>query len=197
MDELYLPPSIRLETERFVLRSLSPEDASERWARWSGDVETMAMLNLPPRAGTVEDLRRYIGSFDGRHRVLLGIFAKADGAHVGIYTARLDHDHHTVTYNLLVGEREWRRRHVHSETRVALNDFFFEVVGVEKAAATVRADNHPVVFNLLRGGWTLEGHLRRHARSPDDGRRVDLYQFGLLREDWHAWKRGRSEVHRG
>ena len=45
-----MPPSgepVRLETERFELRSMWPVDASERWLAWARDPEVMGPLNSP------------------------------------------------------------------------------------------------------------------------------------------------------
>jgi RimJ/RimL family protein N-acetyltransferase len=185
---LNIPARIHLQSERFLLRTLLPEDASERWASWSADHDAMAQLNLPPRPTTLAALRRYIAGFDGWTAILIGIFERASGQHVGQYAVRIDHAARLLNSSLLIGEAAWRGRHVLTEVRVPFNDFFFDVVGIEKMSSTVLAGNTVMLDKLQRGGWTLEGRLRQHARSPADGTRIDLCQLGLLRAEWHAWK---------
>ena len=73
------PLDIRLESERFLFRTLSAADASERWCQWLEDPVAVRMLNAKPQRLSLERLRAYIGSFDQRHKLLCGIFDKASG----------------------------------------------------------------------------------------------------------------------
>jgi RimJ/RimL family protein N-acetyltransferase len=188
MSQIIIPSNIRLETQHYVLRTLRPEDASERFGQWMGDEAAMAMLNSDGAPMTLAEVVDYIRSFDNESRFLIGIFVRDSGLHIGAYSLRLDIRHRRLVTNTLIGEPEYRGRHVWLETRPFLHDFFFTMVGVEKLVATVIADNTAHIDNLLRSGWVQEGRLRGHVLAPDGVRRFDLLQFGLLPEDWQRWR---------
>jgi hypothetical protein len=61
---------VRLDCGQYILRTITVEDATDRWAHWMEDPEASDMLNAPRKAMTREDLVAYIKSFDQRTRIL-------------------------------------------------------------------------------------------------------------------------------
>ena len=55
---------VALTTERFLVRSLTPADASDRWSDWSADPDVMGPLNIPVVRMTKDRLARYIAHHD-------------------------------------------------------------------------------------------------------------------------------------
>lgn len=64
---------------------------------------------------------------------------------------------------------------------VALN-YAFEELGLDKVFGQVLAFNEKSISFHKKMGFLIEGILRRHFK--DDRGEYDLYQFGLLREEW-------------
>src|SRR5271163_1053276 len=99
---------VRIESDEYLLRSLTVDDASDRWAGWMSDPEVMRMLNAPARKMTREDIVGYIKTFDQRSDLLLGIFEKQAGLHIGFFTINADYARSQGVVNLLIGEAKYR-----------------------------------------------------------------------------------------
>ncbi|QPC42444.1 GNAT family N-acetyltransferase [Kaustia mangrovi] len=186
---LNMPKLIRLSTERFVIRTLKPGDASERWIGWAADPEVMEPVNTKPAKMTLKELQNYIGSFDQSRRVLVGVFDKRNDLHIGFYAITRSEKQRTATFNVIIGDKDYWGEKVVLETRAALLDHFFDKEGVEKAIGMPLARNFPAVFNYKAQGWRLEGVLRGQCRSAKGGKRLDQCQFGLLREEWRQMRK--------
>lgn len=182
------PPGrpISLATERFLVRTLTPADASDRWCAWSADPDIMGPLNVPAARMTKDQLARYIASHDSERAHLLGVFTKAMNQHIGFFMIEHNRLHATASFNLVIGDKNYWGKGVVNEVRAALLDEFFERHGVEKAYGTPLARNFPAVFNYKAQGWKLEGVMRGQCKSVADGSRLDQYHFGMLREEWRA-----------
>src|SRR5215471_8604154 len=81
---------VRLQTKRFLLRSMTPNDSLERWTNWLNDPEVMGTLNVPVRALTVDQMRSYIASGDNNKRYLIGIFDLATQVQMGLFRIEID-----------------------------------------------------------------------------------------------------------
>lgn len=185
------PPRMKLlkiETERFILRSLTPADASERWASWLSDPEVMTPVNTAPRTMTREDLVRYTQRFDQQTRLLIGIFDRETKLHIGLYQVDVNPHHRTSKLNVIVGDKAYWGRKVVLETRAALLDFLFKN-GTEKVIGSPLARNFPAVFNYKAQGWRLEGIMKGQVRHMHSNARLDQYEFGLLKDEWIALKK--------
>jgi RimJ/RimL family protein N-acetyltransferase len=188
-----IPPKIiRIHSEHYLVRSIAAADASERWAGWMGDPEAIHMLNLPARTWTKADVVDYIKTFDQRGVLLLGIFEKASGAHIGILTVDVNQVTGQFLVNMLIGEPAYRRQGVTWEITVPFRDYFFETLGLKVALASVLARNIPITDYLIKTGWKRDQTLARAAKSNQDGGMLDLCLFSLSREAWRAWKKSRS-----
>lgn len=187
------PPGrpISLTTDRLVVRSLAPADASELWGEWYNDPEVMGPLNLPPKRRTVDELARHAADYDDDRRYLIGLFTRANFRHIGLFMVVADKAHATATFNVMIGDKDYWGKGVVNEARAALLDEFFQKRETEKACGRPLARNFPAVFNYKAQGWRLEGMMRGQCRSAIDGSRLDQYLFGMLREEWRR-RRGQA-----
>jgi RimJ/RimL family protein N-acetyltransferase len=153
----------------------------------------MSPLNALPWDTTLEGLQDYIGTYDNRKRYLFGIFDLATEAHVGIYEIETNARHRTATFTVLIGDKSHWGRDIVLETRACLLSFFFEQRGIEKAIGKPLVRNFPMIYNYVAQGWQLEGVLRGQCRSAFGSQRIDQYQFGLLRTEWHEGHKARHD----
>lgn len=179
---------IRLETRRFVLRTLVPADASARWLGWAADAQVMGPLNVAVRQMALAELRRYIAGFDQATHCLIGVFDKKSGLHIGFYLIDIDPQHRLANFNVVIGDRAFWGEKVVNETRAALLDHVFLRRGVDKAVGRPLARNFPAVFNYRAQGWRLEGILKAHRAAFDGSGRIDQFEFALLKDEWRALK---------
>jgi RimJ/RimL family protein N-acetyltransferase len=132
---------------------------------------------------------QYIETFDQRSHLLLGIFEKSSGAHIGMLTVDINHALSQFLVNLLIGDPEYRNKGVTSSITVPFREYFFETLGLNRAMASVLARNSAMIHYLRKTGWQLDQTLKRSAKSNADGEMLDICLFSLSREAWRAWKK--------
>ena len=177
---------VKLETERFRLRSLRPSDASARYLGWIADDAVMNPLNMPGRELTERLLRAHISEFDNRARYLIGMFDKETGTHFGVFLVDVMLQQRLARLQYFIGDTNFRGIGALRETMVGLVDHLFSRRGIEKIAAQVSTDNAPSIAALKAVGFRMEGEMKGEIRAFDDGRRIDQLFFGILHDEWQA-----------
>jgi len=160
------PIHVHFETDRFVLRTLSPEDASPRWAEWLNDPVSALMLNVPPRVVTAEQLRDLISAVDQYEKLLLGIFVLGSNRHIGVVRFRFIDQRKRVIPGVLIGETEWRNTGALHEVANAVGTYLFETFGLEAIVARVPEHNTLMRKYLEDREWQLVRREPGKARSP-------------------------------
>ena len=151
------PPEIakknaRIDCGRFFLRTLTAADATERWAAWMSDPKNLRLLNAAPKAMTRADVANYIGQFDQRTHLLLGIFEKQSGLLIGFFRIDIDPGLNRCLGFMMIGERKFRHWSVTEELRVPFQNFIFETLGLNTMLGSALASNRPMIRFLLKSG---------------------------------------------
>jgi RimJ/RimL family protein N-acetyltransferase len=180
---------VRLDCGKYILRTVTVEDASDRWANWMADPEASIMLNAPPRTMTKADIVAYIKGFDQRTHILIGIFEKTSGLLLGFLRNDVDFASGQFLVSMIIGEPQYRHSGVTNAVTIPFRDYFFETLGMKVMLATALAHNRPIIHYLYSTGWTLDRTIERHVKSNTDDRMFDLCFFSQTREAWHAWKK--------
>jgi RimJ/RimL family protein N-acetyltransferase len=180
---------IHVDCGKYFLRTLKSEDASERWAEWMTDPKNLRLLNSAPRAMTKSDIISYIKQFDQRSHLLIGIFEKRTGMHIGFFRVDIDPVLNRSLGFMLIGEQKYRHWSVTAELRVPFQDLIFETLGLNTMLGTVLASNRAMIRYLLKSGWTVDKTAERHVKSQADGTMLDLCFVSLSRDAWRAWKK--------
>jgi RimJ/RimL family protein N-acetyltransferase len=179
---------IRIDCGAYLLRTLTIADASDRWAGWMDDPKNLRLLNSPARSMTKDDIVSYIKQFDQQSHLLIGIFEKQTGLHLGFFRIDIDPVLNRCLV-FLIGEPKHRHSfHFTNERMAPFFDFIFETLGLNTMLATVLASNRALTNFLLRNGWSLDKTLPRNVKSQSDGTMLDLCYFSFSREAWHARK---------
>src|SRR5262245_53023739 len=159
-------------------------DAELDWGRWTANPTTARMLNSAPRALSVEDRQAYIKSFDSRANHLLGIWEKAQGELVGIWSIYVDAQRKEFLINVLVGSSDRRHQGAVKETRFLIYRHFFDVLGMESVCCSVSAQNQQMIDFLLANRWQRAGVSRKSSASGSGS--VDIHQFRMTRDVWRS-----------
>ena len=190
---------VLLQTKRFLLRSLKPSDASQRWLGWLKDTEVLDPINSPARDVALRDLMAHIEANSNNDTVfMIGIFDLESKVQIGYYSIfrTVNEFQRIANFNVVIGEKPWWGERVINETRAALLDEFFLNRGIEKATGHPLARNFAAIFNYKAQGWRHEGTLRAHLISLKDGSPLDQYLFGLTKDEWlHLSKKELHERH--
>jgi RimJ/RimL family protein N-acetyltransferase len=182
-----------LDCGQYILRTITVDDATDRWAHWIEDPEASYMLNAPSRTMTKNDLVAYIKGFDQRTHILIGIFEKATGLLLGFLRNDVDFATGQFLVSMIIGEPEYRNSGVTNAVTVPFRDYFFETLEMKVMLATALAHNRPIIHYLYSTGWTLDRTIKRHIKSNLDDQMFDLCLFSQTREAWRDWKRAKSK----
>ena len=180
---------VHLDCGDYLLRTVTADDASERWANWMSDPKNLRLLNSTPKAMTRKDIATYINQFDQRSHLLIGIFEKQSGSQIGFFRLDIDHRLKRCLMFLLIGEQRYRHWSVTDDIRGPFQDYIFDVLGLNTILATVLESNQAMIRYMLKSGWTFDKRSERHVKSQTDGTMLDLCFMHLSREAWMAWKK--------
>jgi RimJ/RimL family protein N-acetyltransferase len=181
--------TVDIDCGNYVLRTLTVDDASERWASWMSDAKNLRLLNSTPKAMTRDDVAAYIKLFDQRSHLLIGIFEKQNGLLVGFFRLDIDHRLKRCLMFLLIGEQRYRHWSVTDELRGPFQDYIFDILGLNAILATVLTSNRAMVRYMLKSGWNLNKTAERNVKSQAADAMLDLSFLSLSREAWQAWKK--------
>jgi RimJ/RimL family protein N-acetyltransferase len=178
--------NVSIDAGEYLIRTLTADDASDRWAAWMADPEVRYSLNIAPRRMTRVEIANYIKTFDQRSSLLWGIFDKRTGTHIGFFTVQADYARNQGLVNLLIGEPGYRNHGVLSTIRRRFAEYFFETLGLRTMMATALARNEIIVNTLLKAGWTINQTLKQKVADHATGTKLDLCLLSLSRETWRA-----------
>ncbi|MEQ1864186.1 MAG: GNAT family protein [Micropepsaceae bacterium] len=176
------PRTIRLETERYIVRTLETTDATENWRHWMTDPATMRNLNINATVLSDDQIRAYIGRFDRQTSHLLGIFEKDGGRLIGIRAIYIDPDHREFLLNVLVGESDARNRGARAETLEPIFRYFFDDLDLLAVNASAVSTNEPILRKMESRGWT---RLNTSTKAAANGQGpVQIHTYRLTRDQW-------------
>lgn len=183
---------VQFAAGRFLVRSLGPSDITQRYVDWWNDPRVMAGIARPMRRMTVEEHRQRIArQFDNRTRFHWGYFDTARDLLVGFLNIQLIPFHRVAELNTVIGDRDYWGQEILLELCDAGFEFIFETLGAEKLTGKAIARNLPTVYINKALGFKVEGVLRKEWRY-EDGQRMDVIAFGLLRDEWREQRQERK-----
>jgi RimJ/RimL family protein N-acetyltransferase len=180
--------NVQLDCGNYLLRTVTADDASDRWAGWMSDAKNLRLLNSAPKAMTLKDIVDYINRFDQRSHLLIGIFERQGGSQIGFFRLDIDHRLKRCLMFLLIGEQRYRHWSVTDDIRGPFQDYIFDVLRLNTILATVLVSNRAMTRYMLKSGWNLDKTLERNVKSQTADTLLDLNYLSLSREAWQAWK---------
>lgn len=182
--------TVRLETERLVLRRFTPDDARAMLGNWANDAEVTRFLTWPVHdsidvtAGVLED---WLAQYERPNFYQWAIELRELGEPVGsISVVELREAAESAEIGYCIGRRWWRQGFT-SEALQAVIDHLFAGVGALRVCA--KHDTHnPNSGKVMRHcGMTYEGTLRQAARNNQGI--CDVSVYSVLRHEWEEQKR--------
>ena len=183
-----------IETANFLIRFLTPDDATDRWSAWFGSAYVRESLNMAEQPRDRAEMIAYIKSFDQRNRLLLGAFDKRTSLLVCIGSAQIDWQIGNYLINTVIGEEAYRNAGVMTELTPPFRDYFFDALGLKTSTASALGTNTVIRTFLEKTGWTQVQVLKNHTKSNKDGSMIDLHLYKLTREAWADWRRAHPEL---
>ena len=148
---------IEIDTERYVLRELTGDDATERYLGWLLDPYTRQFITAAGMTESLVDLRRYIEARAGRDDVLfLGIFDKATGLHVGnIKYEPVDSVKGYAVMGIMIGDGAYRSIGTGSEVLRASCAWLKEHRGIRQILLGVSDRNPAAIKSYMKVGFVV------------------------------------------
>lgn len=176
---------LKFKTERFYIRTFTPEDVTETYLSWWNDAEIQKGFGFPPRNWDMKTATDHVRQFNNRDKFHFGIFVKGSDELIGFYTLFVEPDIGIAVPNICIGNKNYWGMHTATEVGEVFSDFGFNVLGLNKAEARLRGANPASIAILKHFGYKKEGQLRQRVKGID-GEMVDLHIYGLLKQEWLA-----------
>jgi RimJ/RimL family protein N-acetyltransferase len=169
-----------IETERLTLRTLTSADAGGAYLRWMNDPAVTKFLESRFRSFDRADLESFIRSNnDDPDVLLLGIFVRSDGRHIGnLKIGPFDRQHLLGDMGIAIGDPTVWGKGYAREAIAATADHVFGTLGMHKITAGIYASNVGSHRAFLAAGFVEEGRRRNHYRF--DGRWEDALLMGRV-----------------
>lgn len=179
---------VRINTERLLLRPLREADASALF-EMNTDPKVMRYMSRPPWTSMDEAhalIAKHTAAMAADEYLCLGIERKSDGQFIGMCTLfKLSEQCRRAEIGYGLASPAWGRGYM-NEALVALLDYGFSALSLNRVEADIDPRNEASVRSLVRLGFRKEGRLRERWIVAGEVSDSDLY--GLLLKDWQSRK---------
>jgi ribosomal-protein-alanine N-acetyltransferase len=154
--------NIRIDTPRFFLRPLTPDDATVHYINWLRDQTAQRFIVAAKDTSDLETLRQYIAEKSACPDILfLGIFLNADGRHIGnIKYEPIDSVEGYAIMGILIGDTEWRGQGVAPEVLDASIEWLKTHRNINEIVLDVKRDNVAAINAYQKAGFKIESTHR-------------------------------------
>ncbi|MBR4578675.1 MAG: GNAT family N-acetyltransferase [Oscillospiraceae bacterium] len=177
--------TVRLESERLILRRFTPEDARAMYDNWASDPEVTAFLTWAPHespAATRRLLEQWAASYSDERYYQWAIVWKENGDEpIGSISAvGIKDSISAIEIGYCIGRRWWHRG-ITSEALATLIDFFFDRVGANRIECRHDPNNPRSGMVMKKCGLRYEGTSRSADRNNQGI--CDVCRYAILRQD--------------
>ncbi|MDR1541238.1 MAG: GNAT family N-acetyltransferase [Clostridiales bacterium] len=178
--------TIKIETERLILRRFTIDDAEAMFRNWANDSEVTKFLTWQPHETidvTREVVADWVSLYENPGHYSWAIELKSIGEPIGsIAAVRKDDDIQMVHIGYCIGRKWWRKGYA-SEALSELARFFFEEVGVNRIESRHDPRNPNSGKVMMKAGLQYEG-THRQSDSNNQGGFCDVSYYAILAEDY-------------
>jgi len=181
-----------IRSERIYLRPPERGDLPT-FVRWFSDAEMGRHLAVrAPFSMAMEEkwFERVVES-QGKDRYMFVICLVADGRPIGSTDLReINAEDGRAAFGIAIGEKDEWNKGYGTEALLAICDFGFGQLRLERIELDVYAPNARARRSYEKAGFSVEGTLR-HGHFAD-GEFIDVTRMSLLRDEWKAQDRPKS-----
>ncbi len=173
-----------IQTDRLILRKFSVEDAQAMYSNWASDEEVTKYLMWKSHAD-VEESRRiltdWVGLYGDEKYYHWGIVLKESGTLVGgIAVVQMNEEISMAHIGYCIG-RKWWHRGITSEALMAVMDYLFDKVGVNRIESRHDPRNPNSGKVMMKCGMKYEGTL--HSADWNNQGICDACYYALLKSE--------------
>ena len=175
-----------LEGEHIYLRALVPKDAQGPYPTWFNDPEVCEGNGHHYYPYTPQDAAEFIKKVrHARDEITLAIALKEDHRHIGNVTLkRIDLITQSAEFAIVIGDKNtWGKGYSKEVGKLLCDHAFFEL-NLNRVYCGTFESNTAMCKLAAYLGMREEG--RRRQAAFKDNRRLDLIEFGVLRDEYLA-----------
>ena len=177
--------TIRIETDRLMLRRFTMEDADAMYRNWASDDEVTKYLTWPTHTSisvTRAVLEEWIQKYEERDFYNWAIELKEIGEPIGSISV-VSYETRTAAASIgwCIGKHWWGQR-ITPEAGRAVLQYLFEHIGFNRIAAKHDEDNAGSGRVMQKIGMKREGILR--ASGKNNQGIVDEVYYSILRDEY-------------
>ena len=148
---------IEIISERFILRPLNENDASENYLNWFNDKDVKKFIVSASNMLKLSELKRYIKQREIRNDTLfLGIFEKETLVHIGnIKYEPINFELEYAIMGILIGEVTFRNKGVAKEVLLATGKWLNKYYKIKKIILSVEKDNFSAIQTYTKIGFKI------------------------------------------
>ena len=180
--------TVRIETERLVLRRFTTDDAEAMFNNWASDDEVTKFLMWPTHPNidvTKYVLNLWVTDYNKEDNYQWGITVKENGDEVIGSIAAVDVNDQAGKIHIgYCISRKWWRKGITSEALAALIRFFFDEVKANRIESRFDPRNPNSGKVMAKCGLKYEGTLRQSDWNNQGI--CDAAYYGLLRNEWEG-----------
>lgn len=182
--------TVKLETERLILRRVKSSDAQAMFDNWASDDEVTKYLMWPTHTSievSKEVISEWIQNYSDNKIYQWAIVLKENGDEPigGISVVHMNEDVDMMHIGYCIG-RKWWHKGVTSEAFKEVIRFLIEEVGAKRIESRHDSNNPNSGKVMLKCGLEYEGTLRNADRNNQGI--CNSVMYGLLAEDYYKEK---------
>ena len=178
--------TVRLETERLILRPMSITDADQMYSNWASDTEVSKYMSWEPHvdiAATKSILTKWINEYAKMDYYHWGIELKKTDQIIGSAgTQGINEKHRTADLGYCLGRAYWGKGYM-SEAVAAMIRHLFNTVGFNRISASHDVNNIGSGRVMQKCGMVFEGIQRQAHYCPRRGFYDSAY-YAILKTDY-------------
>lgn len=177
--------TLRIESDRLVLRRFESGDAESIFTNWANDDQVTEHLTWPTHK-SVEISEKVLGFWMNDYNMLntyhWGIQLKKIEDLIGtISVVDIDEDNENCQIGYCIGRKYWGQG-ITTEALNLIIDFLFKSIELERIYAFHHSDNPASGKVMKKAGMQYEGRLR-HYRQKTNGEYIDCDFYSVLKSD--------------
>jgi len=180
---------MKLETKRLILRPPRLKDADDL-VKGIGELQVSRYLAFVPFPYKKKDailwINKQIKNWKKEKKEDLNfmIVLKSENRMIGSTGLHsIDYFNSKVRTGSWIARKYWRKGYV-SEAKVAINDFIFDKLKLQKIETDAFVKNKASNYMMKKLGFKFEGKLKKHIRAKSTGKWHDVNVYGMFKEDW-------------
>jgi hypothetical protein len=187
MTEVRAPLDISYETDNCIVRELEVTDPLDVICGWMARPEIANGLNTSAKPLDIDELRKFVASRNRVDSHALGVFDRASGKLVGMWTVYVDWSRREYLLNVLLAEKISGAQGGLRETGRPLYAIMFDDLGMETLVYNVVASNEEIIGRLP------STPVRVSDVSSASGGTARIQNYRLTRQEYFEIRSRRAE----